>query len=202
MGKLIEIRRHSIKDGLAHGTLGPKGFTLARTVGERQLHGSDFTGFYASRLWRTYQSLVGFGEGAGDFRWYNVPPQAEIYLNWPELIDLWRACHRASTRGEDMLQAAFAHNSELSLKTATEGAKKFLGWTEQLLPDARVLVVGHSPYSELIVYGLTGKNIPALKECQGFRILINDDDRLEVDWQSPDLDPTNIRRQIFSEPPM
>lgn len=64
--KIIECRRHSIKDGTGGYMVGPKGYAFARRVGEAHLRGRDFSHYYVSTLWRTHQTLAAFAEGAGD----------------------------------------------------------------------------------------------------------------------------------------
>lgn len=195
MSREIECRRHSIK---LRGRIGPDGHAFARAVGARQLRGRGFTAFYASHLWRTHQTLAAFDEGAGDFALYFTPVPYEFFLDWPELRDLWQGCHAASKRGEDMLLAAFSLDRKLSEHAAKEGARKFRQWVARLPEDAKVLLVGHSPYLELVLYGLTGHVIPALKECQGFRIH-EENGTFRADWESPDLNPADIRRELFPE---
>lgn len=199
MARTAQLRRHSIKDGVVGGTIGLNGFALSRAVGRKQLRGCKFTHCFASDLWRTHQTLAGFSEGAGDLPIYFTPRQPDIYLiEWPELIGLWQKCHKAAKRGEDMLQAAFAEDRDLVERAAIAGAQKFRAWVETLPEDANVLVVGHSPYMEILIYGLTGIVIPALKECQGVRVRFDDTlGTVTVDWQSPDLDPADIRHNLF-----
>ncbi len=196
MATLFEFRRHSIKDGPARGMIGPKGFALARAVGERQLRGRNFTHFFGSALWRTHQTLAAFDEGAGDFRCKATPDHAPLYPLWRELLALWRVCSDAAKRGEDMLQTALKHDPALAERASVETVSAFRAWAPTLPDGARVLVVGHSPSMELIPLGLHGLTIPGLKECQGFRITV-DGDAYAVDWQSPDLDPADIRRSLF-----
>lgn len=195
MGREIEIRRHSIKDGAKHGTIGSKGYALARAVGEQQLRGKRFNAYFASNLWRTHQTLAAFDEGAGDFAIYLTPKQPDIYLSWPELPTLWRGCHAASERGEDMVLAALDLNRDLAERVAAEGARLFREWTSALPENAKALLVGHSPYLELICFGMHNVVIPGLKECQGFRLYPNENHRVEYD--APDLDPSKIRSELF-----
>ncbi len=196
MSRIVEIRRHSIKDGFKHGTIGPMGHALARAVGARQLRGRGFTEYHASLLWRTVQTMAAFGEGAGDFTAYFAPQQPDVYLPWPELFELWRTCHAAAKRGEDMVRAALAADRDLSARAASEGSQLFRRWALALPENANALVVGHSPYMELILHGLSDVLIPGLAECQGFRVHVDDDFRPE--WESPDLNPFDIRRELFA----
>jgi hypothetical protein len=197
----FEFRRHSIKDGACRGTIGPRGFALAREVGRQQLRGRAFTGFFASALWRTHQTLVAFDEGAGDFNLKKTPPHAPIYLDWPEMEDLWRRYHRDTKSDDDLLVAALTYDASLTAKASTAVAEKFTQWARSQAADVNILVVGHSPYMELIPYGLWGLQIPSLKECQGFRIFSTDGGAYRIDWQSPNLDPADIRRRLSLDVP-
>ena len=47
-------------------------------------------------------------------------------------------------------------------------------WFETLPDDANVLVVHHSPFLELIAYGLFGEVLPQLQPCEGFKIIDED----------------------------
>ncbi len=187
----FEFRRHSIKDGPAPGTIGPKGFALARRVGESQLRGKGFTHFFVSALWRTHQTLAAFDEGAGDFHLKFSPHNAPFYLRWPELNGLWQVCAEEAKFGYDMLQTALKHNYSLTQRAAMAVGRKFDRWARKFPDNSRVLVVGHSPYMELIPFGLLGRIMPGLNECQGFR-LSTDRAFYNVDWKSRDLDPSYL----------
>jgi phosphohistidine phosphatase SixA len=194
----FEFRRHSIKDGPAKGMIGPKGFALARDVGRLQLRNRGFTHFFASSLWRTHQTLAAFDEGAGDLRFKATPEHAGFYLDWPELMVLWRVCADGANRGEDMLQTALFHDPALANRTVVAVAEKFREWAKSFPDNSRILVVGHSPYMELIPVGLLNVIIPGLKECQGFRITVYGD-LYTVDWLTPNLDPAQIRKNLFPD---
>lgn len=196
MSIVFEFRRHSIKDGPARGMIGPRGWMLAREVGRRQLRGKDFTHFFGSTLWRTHQTLAAFDEGAGDFRFKRTPEHAAFYADLPGLMELWKACAIGAKRGIDMMQTALSHDPELADRTAKACAEKFREWLPSFPEDSRVLVVGHSPNMELLALGMTGLILPGLSECRGFRLALGDGGaRLESD--SPDLDPSGIRHEIF-----
>ena len=156
MGIVFEFRRHSIKDGSARGVIGPRGYALAREVGEQQLRWQPFTHFFGSTLWRTHQTLAAFYEGAGNMCSKFTPEHAQFYLDWPELMGLWKECAEGAKRGEDMMRVALNHDFELTHRAAIEVANKFREWTQSFPDGARILVVGHSPYMELIPYGLEG----------------------------------------------
>ena len=195
----FEFRRHSIKDGAKSGTIGPKGCALARAVGAAQLRGCRYNHYFASGLWRTHQTLAAFDEGAGDFGLYQSPTQPPFYLMWPEVFDLWRYCHKASKRGEDMLQAAIDYDKALVDRASAEISRLFMEWAATLPSNTNALIVGHSPSMEMILYGMLGVQMPSLKECQGFRLIL-DEDSVAYDWKSPTLDPSAIRKSLFTDP--
>lgn len=195
----IEFRRHSIKDGPVPAMIGPKGYALAREVGRLQLQGRRFDAFYVSTYWRTHQTLAAFAEGAGDFVLKLMPQILPLYVAWPEVKALWGACAEAEKRGEDLVAAAFANDPLLVRRASEEFSGLFEAWAAGLDPDARVLVVGHSPHLEIMAYGLTGAVMPGLKECQGFRVR-SAGDVPSVEASSPDLDPAGIRAALFPSP--
>jgi phosphohistidine phosphatase SixA len=192
----FEFRRHSIKDGPHASMIGPAGCALAREVGRAQLRGKGFGAFFASTYWRTHQTLAAFAEGAGDFILKRAPDAAPIYLLSPEIKALWGICAAAERRGEDMVQAAIAHDAGLVRSASIQLACMFDAWADTFPADARTLVVGHSPGMEFLAMGIAGVVMPGLRECQGFRISV-DAGRHSVDLRSPDLDPSGIRRSLF-----
>ena len=201
MSIVFEFRRHSIKDGPARGMIGPRGWTLAREVGRRQLRGKGFTHFFGSTLWRTHQTLAAFDEGAGDFRLKKTPEHAGFYADLPGLIDLWKACADAAKRGMDMVQTALTVDPALAERCAETCAMRFEAWRALAFEDgARALIVGHSPNMELLALGLTGLVMPGLAECQGFRLVLDGND-IHLELAASDLDPSDIRRELFDGAP-
>lgn len=199
MSIVFEFRRHSIKDGPARGMIGPRGWALAREVGRRQLRGRDFTHFFGSTLWRTHQTLAAFDEGAGDFRFKRTPEHAPFYVDLPGLMELWKACAIGAKQGIDMMETALTRDPELCDRTAKACAEKFWDWQPSLPDGSRVLVVGHSPNMELLALGLTGLAMEGLSECKGFRLIV-DGATCHLMDRSPDLDPSDIRRELFDGP--
>ena len=198
--KTFEFRRHSIKDGSTSAMIGPRGYALARAVGEEQLRGRRFTHFFASMYFRTHQTLVAFAEGAGDFRLKFIPDHAPIYVNSVEIRNMLDVCAKAEKHGEDMVRAALSHDPDLVQRTSVDMVNQFLLWSENFPDPMNAFVVGHSPSLEFLVNGLVGTIIPGLKECQGFRIEMTPTTRsLEVDIYAHDLDPSLIRTKLFAE---
>lgn len=199
MSVKFEFRRHSIKDGPTSASIGPKGYKFARAVGRRQLRGKAFTHYFASTFWRTQQTLAAFAEGAGDFAMKLGPSAPPIYLNRQEIWDMWTVCAAAERRGEDLVRAALAHNAPLVERASAEIALLFKGWATEFGDGHHVLVVGHSPHMEFLVRGLNGGTIPPLKECQGFRVKVDERSSCLVECAPPDLDPSRIRTRLFPE---
>ena len=199
---VFEFRRHSIKDGDPKGTIGPKGKLFARAVGERQMQNKKFDRYCISTVPRTKQTLEAIADGAG---WSDIEEKtsfAHIYLVSPELQEMWRVCHAAEKRGEDMVAAASSHDTELVRRTSVEVAQLFRTWARTLPREERVLVIGHSPHLEFLALGLTGLKMPGLKECQGFRIhasVLPDGFSVKCSLVhlTNDLDPTELRRTLF-----
>jgi phosphohistidine phosphatase SixA len=197
----FEFRRHSIKDGPAKGMIGPQGWKLAREVGQRQLRGRAFSHFFASPLWRTHQTLAAFDEGAGDFHLRHTPTHAPYYVEpdeMPGLMDVWIACSRGAKTGLDMVDTAFHTNATLMVHVMAISSMRFHDWLSGFDDGARVLVVGHSPNMELLAYGLTGKPLPGLSECQGFRLDCRDG-KYDLQSGTTDLDPGPIRKFLFAD---
>ncbi len=196
--KIFEFRRHSIKDGPTSAMIGPRGYALARAVGEQQLRGRGFTHFFASTYFRTHQTLSAFTEGAGDFRLKFIPEHAPIYVNSVEIQNMLDVCAKAEKRGEDMMQTALAHDPDLVQRTSMNMVNQFLLWSGNFPDPMNALIVGHSPSLEFLVYGFKEMAIPGLKECRGFRIEMDQARRsLEVDIYAHDLDPSAIRAMLF-----
>jgi len=194
--RTFEFRRHSIKDGPRGAAIGPRGYALARLIGCQELRGRGFDGFFVSNYWRTVQTMAAFAEGAEDFELKLQPEIAPIYLEWPELRGLWRACRQAELRGGDLLQAALRHDEALTRRAAKTVADRFKQWACSLDDGKNFLVVGHSPYLELIVLGLFGLELPSLAECRGFRIVF-DGQTFELETGAAGADPAGCRVKLF-----
>ncbi len=193
--KILEFRRHSLKDGPTGREIGPHGYDLARAVGHAQLRGRGFNRFFVSVFWRTQQTLAAFAEGAGDFAPEVGAELSPIYADWPELRPMWRYCRQAEKRGEDLVLAALRHDERLARRAAAEAGRLFMAWSATLPDGAKVLTVGHSPYLELIPFGLLGVQLPSLRECEGFRLLV-EGPGVTLDAETTDLDPAAIRAYL------
>lgn len=181
-----EFRRHSRKDSPCGKRIGPEGMRLARHIGATELRDRAFTHFFIGQ-WRTVQTLAGFDEGAGDFhKLVHTAPVAPFYTFHPGLPAAYRRWHKIDTLGGDIVAHAFAADGVLAVEVAQESKKRFLDWDLWQADGDHVLVVGHSPEMELLLYGLTGAIIPQLAPCQSFRILVkNQNVTLEGVTQDP-----------------
>lgn len=203
--RTFEFRRHSIKDGPRGQALGPRGYALARAVGERQLRGRGFTHFFCSDRWRTLQTLAAFDEGAGDMAVVRAPPSAPIYPEHDraDVRALFRACRDAELRGERILDTALMTQPDLCHELGIAMKTAFLDWNAVLPADAAILVVGHSPSLELMAAAFA-LPVASLRECQGYRIAVEDVGprqwRIVKDHRSPDLDPAAIRAELKLDP--
>jgi len=170
--KRIELYRHSIKTQPGNADLSPDGVTLAEKIGEG-LRGKAFTHLFVSSLKRTQDTMDAFARAAGDFP--HVPyavflPHTSV-SNTQEGLSLWSgACNRAEHRGEDKMRAALKEEPEIAQRVAKEGAESFRRFVEQLPDGACALVVDHSPFLELVVYGLFDVVMKQLGFCEGFVI--------------------------------
>lgn len=197
--KTIEFRRHSIKDGTGGYMLGPQGYAFARRVGEAQLRGRGFSHFFVSSLWRTHQTLAAFAEGAGDFDLMRVPefdPMFQITEGEYDAIELWHgACRIAEMAGQDMMAASLQYEKTRVDALAQLVVGAFRPWIDSIPEGSTVLFVGHSPLSEFVPYGLFGTVLQALRECDGFRI-VEDENGLRLDATSADLNAQELRSRI------
>lgn len=196
--KIVEFRRHSIKKHNGDTSLSAKGYALARLVGERCLRGKKFTAFYTSSVWRTAQTLAAFAEGADDFHLSRVPeifPLHRDISDKPSAMRLWMgACKTAEQRGEDMFQALLRKEPAAAKRMQQQAARALRSWLAKQPDRCHALVVGHSPFFELIALGLFGLTLPQLQPCDGFRVIEDKKGlRLETADQDPSLNVSALR---------
>lgn len=201
----IEFRTHSIKDDDKHGTIGTMGKIFARSVGLSLMRGRRFDRFCVSAVPRTMQTLEALAEGAGWDEFEKVTSVAPLYVHSPDLELMWSVCRDAQRSGHDVLAAAFALDEDLVEETSQTIVQLFNEWVLSLPRDAHVLVIGHSPHLEFLMYGLTRVRMAALRECQGFRVhtrVLQDDVTVNVvvETKAEDLDPSALRRELFEIP--
>jgi len=172
----VELRRHSVKDGVDRHSIGAQGMALARLVGKRQLRGRQFTGFTTSTFWRTSITLAGFDEGAGDFilplhHRPQVSPHEHLG-SMPDAIKLWEGpCRDAEKAGEDMVTAAIESDPNTVRHLAERSAYAVRNFMISMEDGSNILTVGHSPSLEFIALGMFDRTLPQLQYCDGFRIL-------------------------------
>ena len=181
--RLVEIRRHSIKQGSGNADLSPAGFELAQQIGMQQLRGRTFTALFQSPLKRTQETLQAFAQGAGDFpkiEPLSFPPHLLVSTT-AEALALWSGvCHEAEAHGEDMMEAALTKSSLTARSIAYDAAVAFKQWLAEMPNDTQALVVGHSPFIELMMLGLFDRIFPQLSWCEGFRVI---EDRATYHWE-------------------
>ncbi len=180
--KKIQFRRHSIKEGPGNTDLSEAGIRLAQEVGREYLQEKHFTHIFVSSLKRTHDTATEFMRGAGEL------PALSFQLFQPgvevggteEALELWSgACNQAEHAGQDMVQAALEKEALIAQDIARKSAVSFKHWLA-LLPDGMdALVVSHSPFMELMAYGLFDTILPQLGYCEGFEI-IEDKSRLTL----------------------
>ena len=172
--KNIQFRRHSIKQGPGDTDLSDEGINLAQKIGKESLSSKNFSAVFVSTLKRTRDTAAEFMRGAGDF------PQSPFQIFQPgveaggtvEALKLWSGvCNAAEHADQDMLQEALQKETKSAHKIAMTSAVSFKTWIAALPDGVNALVVGHSPFLELMVYGLFGKALPQLKYCEGFTII-------------------------------
>lgn len=176
--KTVELRRHSIKLGTGNSNLSPDGIELAKKIGQTKLQGKGFTHLFISPLQRTTNTMNLFAEGAEDFPsidYMIFPPHMEV-SETDLAMKLWtEVCHTAEKAGEDMMEAAI--HDQAGPIVAKEASESFRRWLDELPEDSRSLVVGHSPFIELIVFGLFGKKLTQLQPGEGV-VILKDKDKL------------------------
>lgn len=171
--KKIYLLRHSTKANTGDSDLSTEGVELARKIGKTKLRGKGFTDLYVSPLSRSGETMKFLMEGARDFPEQEpkiFPPHSVSAT--PDGMALWEGvCHEAEKVSEDMMQAAVKQDAVRAEKIAKDGAAAFRNWIATLPENSNVLVVHHSPFLELIAYGLFEKILPQLQSCEGFKII-------------------------------
>lgn len=186
---LVQFRRHSIKDGATPHTIGAQGFELARTVGRLQLRGRGFDHYAISELWRTGQTFAGLDEGAGDFNLTRAPLIAPLNLRDKRSLAIFNGIKPADRAGADLFQAARELDNAGVELMAQKLARAFRHWIKRFKPEDRILVVNHSPSSEILAYGLTSTTMPSLRECEGFELVL-DGKEFQLRYGSAELNST------------
>lgn len=172
--RTVELRRHSTKAGYGNASLSLEGVERAERIGLEEMRGKGYTHFFISTLPRTGETLDALRRGAGDF----ADTSPEIFPVGLEVstgrdgMRLWDGvCAKAEIEGRDKMVAAMTEDTEVAEKVAKAAAASFTAWIATLPEGAHVLVIHHSPFLEMIAYGLFGTTMPELEPCDGFFII-------------------------------
>ncbi|MHB8830736.1 MAG: histidine phosphatase family protein [Patescibacteria group bacterium] len=155
--KKIEIRRHALKDsGPRKDMLSPEGIEQARKVGAEQMKGKGYTHIAVSELFRTSQTAAAMAEGAGDFTTSSLVVLPALFTKRLDELIAYVKEHGSVVKPDH----------PLIKEESQRMAEEFAAHVESLPEDAHMLAVGHSPFIEILAYGLTGEVIAPLKECE------------------------------------
>ncbi|HEV8571754.1 MAG TPA: histidine phosphatase family protein [Actinomycetota bacterium] len=154
----LELRRHSHRDPDSD-RLSEEGEGLALQVGK------DLPGGYAivftSPTRRAAETAAWFLRGLGQ----KLPPHGvEEGLTSP-VEDRWRSAAKIAATGRlDEVEKVDADLVEKESSRLADAIRHLLG---EVPEGGRGLAVGHTPLIEAAVYGLTGRVIEPLGECEG-----------------------------------
>jgi broad specificity phosphatase PhoE len=155
--KSIEFRRHAARSP-SEDALSAEGRAQAEAVG-RTLSG-EYAAVFVSPARRAAQTAEVFLEAAGRASPATVEPGLASALE-----DRWRAAGRAA--GTSRIGDLARVDPDLVQRES----QRLAGVAERLfdrVPDgARALAVGHTPLIEAMVYGLLGREVEPLGECEG-----------------------------------
>lgn len=208
MSTVFEFRRRRVKDGPTAAAIGPKGCASAREVGKLQLRGRKFDAFFASDYWRTQQTLAVFGEGAADFIMKFAPKTPPIYDQTDEVWKMWKTCREAEKPGEDIVQATITRARDAApVSSASKGiARLFLDWAWRIGPRGQGAHRRPQPADRTWHTDSTARSCPASRNARASassRRTGSDahgpwTPSISADRASPDLDPSEIRKTLFS----
>ncbi len=165
--RTLELRRHAKRDPDAD-RLHPDGQIRAEAVG-RTLRG-PYDAVYSSPSRRAAETVAWFLRGLA----HQLPERHGVVEGLSSPVeDRWRAVANEAGRGRiDDFERV---DRELVQQESARLAAEVQALLADLPEDARALAVGHSPLIEAAVYGLTGRVIEPLSECEG--VLLEDDGR-------------------------
>lgn len=157
--RALEVRRHATRDPDAD-RLSEEGRGQAERVG-RSLPGG-YSAVFSSPAHRAAETVAWMLRGLGQ----RLPQDHGVSDGLASPVEeRWRAAAKAA--GSSRLDAVERVDAEL---VAEEAARLSAGLRELLAAvpeEGRGLAVGHSPLIEAGVYGLTGRVIEPLGECEG-----------------------------------
>lgn len=162
----VEIRRHALKGtGAMKDMLSPEGYEQARQVGMDNMRDKGFTHIVTSPYFRTAQTAAAMAEGAGDFTSATFTVSPALFTG---RMDEWMAYHKE-------FGVVVKPESSLIEEEAGRMANDLKDMVDALPDGSHLLLVGHTPFVETLIYGLTGKVIDPLAECEGVEIEVEID---------------------------
>ncbi|HPN15030.1 MAG TPA: histidine phosphatase family protein [bacterium] len=157
----IEVRRHALKGtGSQKDMLSPEGYEQARQVGRDNMRDKGFTHIAVSPYFRTAQTAAAMAEGAGDFTAATFTVSPALFTG---RLDEWMVYHKEHG-------AVVKPESDLIEEEAGRMANDLKDLVSSLPEGSHLLCVGHTPFVETLIYGLTGEVIDPLAECEGVEI--------------------------------
>lgn len=163
----LELRRHAKREPDAD-RLHPDGEIRAEAVG-RTLAG-PYDAVYTSPAKRAAETVAWFLRGLG----HQLPTRHGVVEGLSSPVEeRWRAA--ATEAGSSRIDEVERVDRELVQEESARLAAEVQALFADLPEQSRGLAVGHSPLIEAAVYGLTGRVLEPLAECDG--VLLEDDGR-------------------------
>jgi len=119
-----------------------------------------FTHIAVSPYFRTAQTAAAMAEGAGDFTAATFTVSPALFTG---RLDEWMVYHKEHG-------AVVKPESDLIEEEAGRMANDLKDLVSSLPEGSHLLCVGHTPFVETLIYGLTGEVIDPLAECEGVEI--------------------------------
>lgn len=166
MGSL-ELRRHA-KRAADGDRLDPDGQILAERVGQGLV--GNYVALFSSPAKRAAETAAWFLRGLGQ----QLPERHRVVEGLGSAVEEhWKTAVRSA--GSSRIDAIEAADRDLVQQESARLASEVQLLLAEVPEDGRALAVGHSPLIEAAVYGLTGRVIEPLGECEG--VLLEDDGR-------------------------
>jgi hypothetical protein len=160
--RYVELRRHTDNTG---DELTPQGIADAGAIGRDRLH-PPYAAFVSTGAGRATQMLEIL---RGAVHQDDVPITEATDLR-SSVEDRWREASSAAGKGAD-LEAIRTVDPELVERDSSVLGLALHRVFEAFGEGDRALVVGHSPFNEAAVLGLTGQVIPPLGKGEGVLIV-------------------------------
>ena len=169
MTSTIEIRRHALKgSGASKDMLSPEGYEQARQIGMDNMRDKGFTHILVSPYFRTAQTAAAMAEGAGDFTASKLSVSSALIS---ERMEEWMVYHKEHG-------ATLIPDHPLIVEEANRMRKDLQELLASLPDGSHLLCVGHTPFLECLIFGLTDKVIAPLTECEGVEIETLEEDEV------------------------